>query len=316
MANNFSPIQPTQSIEHMQKANTALVILGPEPTFDQQLAATSLYLFLKKLGKKASLLGVKAIKNPTISGLQDLKTDVGYKNLVINFDYIETAVHNVSYHIDEEQNKFYLTIKPQPGHEPLDKDAVETEYVGADSDLIVLFGVDNLESLEQLYHGYEDLYQNAAILTVNNTRPNYQSFYLNSGEYSSQCELVFQLAAGLEVEIDPEAATNLFAGIQYETNNFIDPKASADTFEAIAQLLRSGARRKPGSFSFKKKPESAASSEDSDEAKKEVHKITKTPQAINAAEPLYENTDVKAAANKKNNFEQKNKLMRPSGLKR
>lgn len=309
IANNFTP---TQSIEYVQKADTALVILGPEPTFDQQLAAASLHLLLKKMGKKTSLLGVESIKNPTISGLQDLKTDVGYKNLVISFDYIETAVHNVSYHIDEEQDKFYLTIKPQPGHEPLDKDAVQTKYAGADSDLIILFGVDELENLKQLYLGYEELYQNARILTINSSKPNYQGFYLNSDEYSSQCELISQLAAGLKIEIEPEVATNLFAGIQYETNNFIDPKASADTFEAVARLLRFGAKRKPGSFSFKE-TESVVPSFDN-KTEKELNKPTKNPQAINVSEPGGDNEGLDVS--EPNNSKQESGPVRRSTLKK
>ena len=225
-----------------------MIILPDQPTFDQQLAAASLNLSLLDGGKKSQLLGVKKLVNPTIAGLDYLKTEIGANNLVIGFDYNEQAVDNVSYHLDEETNKFYLTIKPKRGQNPLNKDSLQVDYAGADADLIVLFGVTNLDELDQLYLGYEELYQGANTISLNETHPTFQSSHLDVLGFSSYCETTFKLLEQAKLTLSSEVATNLLAGIQYQTNNFVDLKADANTFEAVASLLRSGARRKAGAF--------------------------------------------------------------------
>jgi hypothetical protein len=60
--------------------------------------------------------------------------------------------------------------------------------------------------------------------------------------------VIYNLIVQSKITVSADAATNLLAGIQYETNNYIDQKTSADTFEAVASLLRLGARRKAGAF--------------------------------------------------------------------
>jgi nicotinic acid mononucleotide adenylyltransferase len=241
---NFSSIP-----DHVKTAESILIILNGQSTFDQQLAAASLLLALQEQGRAVSLLAPDEVNNPTISGLDQIRTEIGHKNLVIGFDYVPEAVNNVSYHIDEESQRFYLTIKPKKGHEPLDKDSVELDYAGAEADLIFLFGVDALEDLKQLYYGYEDVYQAATLISFHDYRTPYTSLAIDLSQISSACEALLQLINKSELSLNSEIATNLLAGIQYETNNFVDPAADADTFEAVASLLRAGARRKAGVFS-------------------------------------------------------------------
>ena len=321
----------------IQQSDIILIILNESPSFDEQLAAASLYLALKQHNKKASLLGVKKIDNPTISGLDQLKTDVANKNLVISFDYKEAAVHNVSYHIDDKNNKFHLTIKPQPGHDPLNKDAVNVEYAGADSDLVVLFGVERLDDLGQLYTGYENLYQDANLMSISDFQPNFSASHLDSSVFSSYSEAVFHLLKNAEISFNSEVATNLLAGIQHKTNNFIDPTASADTFEAVANLLRAGAHRKAGSFALnnadsrsKKTEKNEVMEADDEEFEKSIEQgikekieefqVNETSQEVDLKISDEAPKTKKDSLKKKSNFREKKSKQavapRPSGLKR
>jgi len=244
-------MNPTDLQSHsilIAQSKLPMIVLPANASFDQQLAAASLNLALTQAQKKPSLCAVKKIANPTIPGLDLLNTKLGSGHLLVSFEYEPQAVDKVSYHLDEEQKKFYLTIKPQKGEKPLNKDLVEFEYVGADADLIILFGVAQLENLEQLYLGYEDLYQSANIISVVEGAPSYQCNHIDSSTVSSACEVVYQLLTQANVELDSDVATNLLAGIQYQTNNFTNYMADANTFEAVASLLRLGARRKAGGF--------------------------------------------------------------------
>ncbi len=244
----MNPQDISPSANYLQQSEVVLVILPDQPTFDQQLAAASLNLSLLDGGKRSQLLGVNKMVNPTIAGLDYLKTEIGANNLVIGFDYDAQAVDNVSYHLDEDSNKFYLTIKPQKGHNPLNKDSLQVDYAGADADLIILLGIANLDELDQLYLGYEELYQSTNIVTISDNLPSFQSNHLDVLGFSSFCEATYKLLEKAKLTPSTEAATNLLAGIQYQTNNFVDLKADANTFEAVAGLLRLGARRKAGAF--------------------------------------------------------------------
>jgi hypothetical protein len=178
-----------------------------------------------------------------LAGVQDLNTQLGKQNLVIEFDYEESAVDKVSYHIGEESGKFYLTIKPKKGSKPLDKSRVDFTYAGADADLIFLVGVHDLETLDQLYFGYEPLYENAFVVTLNSFKPELGNVQIDLSGGSSLSESLVGLLTGLEIPVTEEMATNLLRGIEQATDNLQSFAASADTFEVVAKLLRSGARR-------------------------------------------------------------------------
>ncbi len=235
-------------LAYFQQAEVILLILSAHSTFDQQLAASSLYLSLVNQGKKAHLLGVNQVDNSSIKGLENLRTELGNDNLLISFEYSPESVDNVSYHVDDQNNRFYLTIKPKKGFPPLNTQSIECDYVGANADLIVLFDVLSLDELNQLYFGYESVYDSANVLMIGSSEPSYQCDRLDTSAFSSVCELVYSLIALGSLFIDADIATNLLAGIQYETNDFLDPRANAKTFESIARLLELGARRKIGGF--------------------------------------------------------------------
>lgn len=229
----------------IKRANSVLVVLDAESDFDQQLAAASLFLYLKNLEQEltVNLVSPQSINNHTISGLNELKTEMGKNNLVISFDYEESAVGNVSYNIDEQARKFYLTIKPKKGQEPLSQDSVEFDYVGADADLVFLVGVKDLENLKQLYFGYEELYEQAALVDISSHALKQAQFYQSPNEFCCTSEAVLAMLEEWGVDLSSEQATNLYAGIQYSSDNFVSLQTSAQTFERLARLLRAGARR-------------------------------------------------------------------------
>ncbi len=113
---NFSAIK-----NYLEQADSVLIVLGGNSGFDKQLAAASLLLSFNQQKKKTTLVAPEKVNNSTIVGLEDLKNDIGCNDLVISFDYVETAVNNVGYHLDKENKKFYLTIKPQKGAESVKK---------------------------------------------------------------------------------------------------------------------------------------------------------------------------------------------------
>jgi len=228
--------------DYLQTAQSVLVILGSKPTTDQLAVASALYAGLVELNKEVGLYAPNKITGPFIS-LQGLSTQLGKQNLVIEFDYNEVAVDKVSYHIGEESGKFYLTIKPKKGQKPLDKSTVDFSYAGADADLIFLVGVHNLEDLDQLYFGYEPLYENAFVVTLNSFKTALGNLQFDLSGTSSLSETLVGLLSGLDIPLTETMATDLLLGVESATERLQSFAASADTFEVVAKLLRAGAKR-------------------------------------------------------------------------
>lgn len=242
----FTSDQLTQLKELTQTAQSILVLCGPNPSLDQVAAANALTDGLQALDKQVYLLAPE-IKPEMYSVLEkqpEFKTELGNKDLTISFAYRPEAIDKVSYHIDEQQQRFYLVIKPQKGQKPLGTDSVDFEYTGAEADLIFLIGVPSFESLGHLYEGYEQLFQTAMTVTINTYEPEIGTIKMSAGDVSGLSELVAQLLISLEMYVDEGNATNLLSAIESKTDRLQSFSTSADTFQLVAELMRRGARRK------------------------------------------------------------------------
>jgi len=237
--------------ELFNRSESILIICSNDVNYDSLRAASSLYGVLKSDSKKSiklfcsgKVLG-KNKKNDvsTIAYLDEAGADIGHENLCISLDYIEDSIDKVSYHVSEETKKFYLTVKPKKGSTPLSKNNVSFSYTGADADMIILVGVNDLESLGKLYAGYESLFENAALVSINSHEVGFGNLKFDVSGFSSFSEFTSQLLIDLRVPIDPKSATNLISAINEKTNGFKSYSATADTFEVVSKLIRAGARR-------------------------------------------------------------------------
>lgn len=263
--------------EYFQSAESIAVILGSKPTIDQIAIANALYLGCKNANKEVGFYAPRQISDEHFIGLKELQTDLGKQNLIISFDYDEQMVDKVSYHISEETKKFHLTIKPKKGIKPLDPKTVDFSFAGSDVDLIFLVGVHDLETLEQLYFGYENLYQNSYLVTLHNFEPQIGTTQFDLSGSSSMSESIIDIIENLGLEINDEMATSLLMGIEHTTNNLQSLTTGAETFEKVAKLLRIGARRI-------KRTESPAISLEVKKSKRGRKKKTELAQPIVSAE--------------------------------
>lgn len=240
--------------EILESSQQALVILPATKDIDLFLASYCLFVFLSARVKIRLLSPKKFAKLPaTITDLvnQDqLETEIGKENLLISFPYREEQVDKVSYYIGENDQRFYLTVKPKQGVAPLDSKQVEFAYAGAQADLLFLCGVDSLEDLEQLYFAYESLYQgsNSHLVTLNNFIPDFGTLALDMSEASSYCEAVYLVLRQLteaaeEVWLDEDLAGLLLYGIESKTKGLQVQGIKAETFLAVGELMKAGAKR-------------------------------------------------------------------------
>lgn len=220
------------------------IILVNNPTTDQIVSSIAIYEYLKEMNKQVGLYSPKKIKS-LVEGvdLSVFQTDLGKENLLISFDYSEDRVDKISYHIGEETKKFYLTIKPKKGFEPLDPSTVNFSRSGADVDLIITIGVTDLESLDQLYIGYEDLYQSKNVISLNEYETTHGNLKLSSSGMSCLCELVATVLMNQSDAISSSIATRILYGIELSTSGLSSAGTSADTLQIASGLMRVGAER-------------------------------------------------------------------------
>ena len=232
--------------ELFDRSKSVLIICSESSSRDQLLASASLYAALKSGAQKnIKLLCSKNFSKEKndIAYLDESQTEIGHENLCVSLDYLEDSIDKVSYHVSEETKKFYLTVKPKKGFPPLSKENVSFSYTGAETDMIVLVGVDELNSLGKLYVGYENLFNTTSLVSINSYETEFGSLKFDNSETSSFCEFISQILIEFQIPVDPESATNLLTGITEETKGFSSHTATADTFNVVSKLMRAGARR-------------------------------------------------------------------------
>jgi len=232
-------------IDTLGKVSSGAIILSANPSIDAVAAASSLYLGITKIGKTVTLVCETPI-DFDLTAVEKFKKDllVAGDNLVISFPYSDGSIDKVDYNI--QGNLFNLIVTPRPGFSKLDPSKVKFTYSGGIVDFIITIDAPSLNSLGTIYNNNQNQFQGKELINIDRhlTNASYGTInYLNKTS-SSVCEMILLLLQQLQLEIDRDMATNLYAGIAAATNNFSSYSVTADTFEKIASLLRLGAIKK------------------------------------------------------------------------
>lgn len=237
--------------EIIQKSASGSIALPSNPSHDAVAAGTALYLGLHKLGKSVSIACSNPVSiNLTASDKIRNQLATGGDNLVISLPYSDGAIDKVDYNV--QGDKLNLVITPRPGYPKLDPNQVKYSYTGGALDFVITIDAPTLNSLGSLYSDNEKQFQGRDIINIDRHLTN--SFFGTANfvnkTIASVSELALKILQNLQIEIDRDIATNIYAGIASATNNFTSYSVNADTFESVATLLRLGAvkktLRKPG----------------------------------------------------------------------
>lgn len=262
--------------EMLEQFQSFLVVYPGKQNPDIRAAAEAVVASLQDSGKDAKLFSPRKPQDipgyPTSEDIQ-AHQELGNQNLTISFEYTPEKVDKVSYHISEDSKKFYLTVKPQKNVEPLDTKSVEFAYTGAEADVIIAVGVAQLEELEQLYFGYEDLYESTPTISLNMYEVDYAQVQVIPVTAPSLSQEVSRLLFDTGLTVPSEAATQLLYGVETATDSLRSHLATAETFDVVANLLRLGARR----LQPPKEP--------STQQEKPVHNVQSQSQSLFQSEP-------------------------------
>lgn len=224
-------------------AKEILVLLPTNPTFDD--VASGLALYLSLIGEKTTFVSCPTpmtVEYNRLVGVNKIKSELGGKNLTVRLvGYPSKSIEKVSYDIVNDE--FRLMVIPKDGVNPPGDDQVQLSYSGVSADTIILVGgrsdgdfpalsSDELGKSKVAHIGIRSLENNRGAGILSLAKPS-----------SSISELVATLIKESDLKLDSDIATNLFVGIQKATNGLMTSEVSADTYETVAILLRSGAQR-------------------------------------------------------------------------
>lgn len=232
----------------IDSAASILILLPTRPYFDQVAAGLSLFLAIRD--KKESAISCSSpmiVEFNRLVGVNKVTTELGNKNMVIRLiDYNPRAVERVSAEV--EGNELNLVVIPKPGMPAPKKEQVAIAFSGVSADTVILVGGANASHFPQIEG--KDLV-GAKLLHVGT-----RSITLSSENQpisfakpaSSISEVVANLIPGAGLTLDPDTATNLLMGIEEGSREFKGSDVTAQTFETVALLMKSGGKRLPPKF--------------------------------------------------------------------
>lgn len=227
-------------------AQTVLLSIPENPSQDVVASALALYLSLKQSGKNVSIVSSSApvVRDSHLVGLDKITEDIGGSNLVITLDVPENVIDKVT--SNTEGGHLNLIIAPAKGAAPLTSENIKFSYSGAAADLVMVIGAADLKDIGLLAEKEVELFKAERIANISNQVGSFGAINITDPS-SSNSELVTALLKELALPLDVDIANNLMQGIESATDGLSSPNMTADTFEALAVLYRTGARRTPPS---------------------------------------------------------------------
>lgn len=225
-------------------AQTILLAIPENPSQDTVASALALFLSIKQSGKNVSIVASSApvVRDSHLVGLDKIATEVGGANLVITLDVPENAIDKVT--SNTEGGHLNLIVNPAKGVAPITADNVKFSYSGAAADLVIVVGAADLKDIGSLAEKENELFDKDRVANISNQVGSFGTINITDPS-SSNAELVTALLKELALPLDIDIAGNLMQGIESATSGLSSPNMTADTFEALAILYRTGARRTP-----------------------------------------------------------------------
>ena len=217
------------------KAKKILILIG-EPKTDLVAGGIALNQILKSQGKLVDLVSLKTLTQATsvFAGVEDIKSDIESRNIIISLDYEKNPIDKISYKM--EGKNFNLIIKPK---KDISLDDIQTSFSGGDYNLIIILGTKNLAETS-LYLKNRDLFESLPTVNVDTNESNVRFGKLNivDPKIKSVSAMISLLLNDAGIKLTEKSANLLLLGMRDATQNFSNingPKI----FEAAAYTAKS-----------------------------------------------------------------------------
>ncbi|MEA3398616.1 MAG: DHH family phosphoesterase [Patescibacteria group bacterium] len=238
--------QEQQIIEQIKKAKNILITFNRTWNGDAVASALAMYLLLKKMDKKATVIADKFNQGKLFSFLPYYEcidhTLKNIRNFVVSLSLAQAKVEKIKYEIKDEALNFIIT--PKKGF--FDASDISSYSRGFTFDLIIVLDTPDLEALGKIYDNDTEFFYQTPILNIDHRAENEAFGQINRVELTSiaTTEILFNLIASYSRDmIDEDIATCLLTGIISKTKSFKTQNITPQALSSASQLISMGARR-------------------------------------------------------------------------
>jgi phosphoesterase RecJ-like protein len=234
-----------QIFEFIKKSENILIALGPRANGDALGSSLAFYLFLKKLGKSVDIISANSLLEkfnflPSYDKInKNFKADREY---IVSIDIPQDKLNQLYYKHKGGQLKIYL----KPRNIELNREKISLQSGNYNYDLILVFGIYDLEMLGSLYEENAELFFETPIINIDNHPSNEYFGKVNLVEITASAvsqilsEFLFEIQKD---SIDENIATCLLTGIISETKSFQAINTTPKALEIAAKLISLGAKQ-------------------------------------------------------------------------
>jgi phosphoesterase RecJ-like protein len=234
-----------QIFEFIKKNENILIALSPQANGDALGSSLAFYLFLKKLGKNIDIISANSPLEkfnflPNYDKInKNFQADREY---IISVDIPQGKLNQLYYKHKGEQLKIYL----KPKNIELNREKISLRSGNFNYDLIIVFGMYDLEMLGSLYEENAELFFETPIINIDNHPSNEYFGKVNLVEITASAvsqilsEFLFEIQKD---SIDENIATCLLTGIISETKSFQAINTTPKALEIAAKLIALGAKQ-------------------------------------------------------------------------
>ena len=230
------------------KKSENLLILPSSPIDGDSLgSALSLYMLLKKMGKKVTVVAEEEVPE-SYAFLPQIKTVSNELHFLRDFIVtIDCRAANISpEHIRHEIQGDKVNIIVKPGNSPIHKEHVSFSEGPPPFDCIVMVDAGSPEQFGKIYDESTELFHLAPVINIDHHASNTGFGKINLVDIMapSTTTMILPLLEELGKElIDEDIATLLLAGLITDTGSFQNANTTPDAFSLAAKMIGYGARQ-------------------------------------------------------------------------
>lgn len=233
-----------QIFNSFQKARNVLIALPRQLDADILGGALTLYDFFKRQNKNPEIIcSAKVPEKYFFLPQTDLlknKLEL-VRDFVISIDTTQHKVSRLKYEQEKDLLKIFLSSPDKIEEKDIRLTPGTFKY-----DLIIVLGSTDLESLGELFEEHSELFFEKPVLNIDHQTANdhFGQINLINPIASSCCEITLDLLqeqGGLE--LTPETATWLLAGIIEKTESFQNARTTPKSLMLASLLMNKGAER-------------------------------------------------------------------------
>ena len=233
----------------IQGAKSILLLTHTSPDADAFGSVLGLGLALQKMGKKVSAVSYDHVPRDLmfLPQVEQISSKLsGSRDLILQIDQSQRKIQSISY--NKEGGKVNIIITPLT--EEIREGDTKFIYGDYNFDLIIALDCGAEHLLGPIYSEHRSLFETTSFINIDHHQgnPNFAKINWVDTEATSTARMVYELITRLEGDgsiklFDKNIATNLLAGLMFDTGAFRHGPITPQILDMAAQLVEMGADR-------------------------------------------------------------------------